>query len=79
MDPTTASDREKIKTNIRKRFSKHCQDLKDGHKQQILPDGQIFHQIKSFCELQGHKRAARTQPGEISVFNLPYKVLNPSR
>lgn len=25
------------------------------------------------------KRAARTQPGKISVFNLPYKVLNPSR
>lgn len=46
VDPTTASDKEKTKTKIRKRFSKYCQDLKDGEKQSILPSGQIFHQIK---------------------------------
>lgn len=46
VDPTTASDKEKTKPKIRKRFSKYCQDLKDGEKQSILPSGQIFHQIK---------------------------------
>lgn len=40
MDPTTASDKEKIITKVRKRFSKHCQDLKVGNKQSDFPSDQ---------------------------------------